>query len=114
MIAPSLGYGSTACMTQSEAGAKFPKATHLYMRNNCWSDNAVAPVHSPRSPITARAPARRYVEPFVERTVTSTPRCPLAMIWRQALIVLVISCMGVGKNKPQLRTYGLANSHKIR
>src|SRR5262249_58734365 len=29
---PSLAYGSPACMTQSEARAKFPKATPLYMR----------------------------------------------------------------------------------
>ena len=59
MIGPSLGYGSTACMTQSEARAKFPKATHLYMHGNdhCWNDSAVVPVHSPRSPSRAAVPA---------------------------------------------------------
>src|SRR4029077_11063380 len=34
---------------------KFPKAPHLYMRERCWSDSAVAPVHSPR-PALAAAP----------------------------------------------------------
>jgi hypothetical protein len=54
MIGPSLGYGSPACLTQSEARAKFSKATHLYMRNQCWSDSVAAPVHSPqRSPRAA-------------------------------------------------------------
>jgi len=50
MIAPSLAYGSPACMTQSEARAKFPKATHLYMHgsDHCWNDSAVSPEHSPR------------------------------------------------------------------
>jgi hypothetical protein len=57
MIGPSLAYGSPACMTESEALAKFPKATHLYMRQNCWSDSAVAPVHSPRPPPPAAMPA---------------------------------------------------------
>jgi len=56
-IGPSLAYGSPTCMTQSEARAKFPKATHLYMREHCWSDSAVAPVHSPRHPSHAAAPA---------------------------------------------------------
>jgi hypothetical protein len=56
-IGPSLAYGSPTCMTQSEARAKFPKATHLYLREHCWSDSAVAPVHSPRHPSHAAAPA---------------------------------------------------------
>ena len=65
-IGPSLAYGSPACMTQSEARAKFPKATHLYMRKNCWSDSATntvqarsaaMPVHSPRHPPRAAVPA---------------------------------------------------------
>jgi hypothetical protein len=57
MIGPSLAFGSPACMTESEALAKFPKATHLYMRQNCWSNSAVAPVHSPRPPPHAAVPA---------------------------------------------------------
>jgi hypothetical protein len=57
MIWPSLGYGSPACMTESEARAKFPKATHLYMREHCWSDSAVASVHSNRPPPRAAVPA---------------------------------------------------------
>jgi hypothetical protein len=56
-IGPSLAYGSPACMTESEARAKFPKATHLYMREHCWSDSMVAPVYSPRQPSHADAPA---------------------------------------------------------
>jgi hypothetical protein len=41
MMGPSLAYGSPACMTQSEARAKFPKA-HLYWhgREHCWNDRA--------------------------------------------------------------------------
>jgi hypothetical protein len=47
-------------MTESEALAKFPKATHLYMRQHCWSDSMVAPVRSPRSALsTAPVPAPR-------------------------------------------------------
>jgi hypothetical protein len=53
MIGPSLAFGSPACMTESEALAKFPKATHLYKRQHCWSDSAVAPVRSPRPALSA-------------------------------------------------------------
>jgi hypothetical protein len=53
MIGPSLAFGSPACMTESEALAKFPKATHLYVRQHCWSDSAVAPVRSPRPALSA-------------------------------------------------------------
>ena len=66
-IGPSLAYGSPACMTESEARAKFPKATHLYMRKNCWSDSATntvqarsvaaMPVHSPQPKARAAVPA---------------------------------------------------------
>jgi hypothetical protein len=58
-IGPSLAYGSPACMTQSEARAKFPKATHLYMHgsDHCWNDSTLAPVHSPRHPARAAVPA---------------------------------------------------------
>jgi hypothetical protein len=57
MMGPSLAYGSPACMTQSEARAKFPKA-HLYWhgREHCWNDrpafssSALAAVPAPSSP----------------------------------------------------------------
>ena len=55
MIGPSLAFSSPACLTESEALAKFPKATHLYMRQNCWSDSAIAPVHSTLTCGSARA-----------------------------------------------------------
>jgi hypothetical protein len=56
MIGPSLAYGSTACMTQSEARAKFPKAHLFYMRGSerCW--DVGAPVHSPRRAVSSAAP----------------------------------------------------------
>src|SRR5689334_24330507 len=69
MIGPSLAYGSPTCMTESEALAKFPKATHLYMRQNCWSDSAVAPVHSPRPPPRAVVPA-----PSARRALAVAPK----------------------------------------
>src|SRR5262249_46998189 len=59
MIGPSLAYGSPACMTQSEARAKFPKAHLFYMHGSehCWTSNAAsvpaAVVHSPRGPLAA-------------------------------------------------------------
>jgi hypothetical protein len=56
MMGPSLAYGSPACMTQSEARAKFPKA-HLYWYGSerCWNESAAfssraqAPVPAPSS-----------------------------------------------------------------
>jgi hypothetical protein len=41
MIGPSRAYSSPACMTKSEARAKFPKA-HLYWHGSerCWNDSA--------------------------------------------------------------------------
>jgi hypothetical protein len=65
MMGPSLAYGSPACMTQSEARAKFPKA-HLYWhgREHCWNDRtpfsspALAAVPAPSSrPAQAAVPA---------------------------------------------------------
>ena len=58
-IGPSLAYGSPTCMTQSEARAKFAKATHLYMHGSehCWNDSALAPAHSPRRSARAAVPA---------------------------------------------------------
>jgi hypothetical protein len=40
MIGPSLVYGSSACMTESEAHTKFPKA-HLYWHGSerCWDNS---------------------------------------------------------------------------
>jgi len=45
-IGPSLAYGSPACMTESEARAKFPKAHLVWVgTNHCWIFGT-APVHS--------------------------------------------------------------------
>jgi hypothetical protein len=72
MFGPSLAFGSPACMTEREALAKFPKATHLYMRQNCWSDSAIAPVHSPRPPRAAMlAPSARPTLAVAPETVNS-------------------------------------------
>jgi len=59
MIGPSLVYGSSACMTESEAHPEFPKA-HLYWHGSehCWDGSpprhashtlATVPVQSPRT-----------------------------------------------------------------
>jgi hypothetical protein len=46
VIGPSLAYGSTACMTISEARAKYPKAHLVWVgTNHCWTFGTV-PVHS--------------------------------------------------------------------
>jgi hypothetical protein len=68
IIGPSLVYGSPACMTESEARAKFPKA-HLYTRGSehCWNDSAAnglralpaVPVHSQRPRAAVPAPSPR-------------------------------------------------------
>ena len=63
MMGPSLAYGSPACMTQSEARAKFPKA-HLYWhgREQCWNDKAafssraLAAVPAASRPVQASVP----------------------------------------------------------
>src|SRR5215472_1016195 len=72
MIGPSLAYGSPACLTQNEALAKFLKATHLYMHNDCWSDSAVAPVHSPQRPSRAASQAPR--RPALAAAPVPSPR----------------------------------------
>ena len=52
-IGPSLAYGSPACMTESEARAKFPKAHLVWVgTNHCWTFGT-APVHSRLSPLAA-------------------------------------------------------------
>jgi hypothetical protein len=54
-IGPSLAYGSEACMRESEARAKFPKAHLIWLgTNHCWTFGAV-PVHS-RRPVLAAEP----------------------------------------------------------
>jgi hypothetical protein len=72
MIGPSLAYGSPACLTQNEALAKFLEATHLYMRNNCWSDSAVAPAPSPQRP--SRAAAHAPPRPALAAAPVPSPR----------------------------------------
>src|SRR6516162_10264517 len=76
MIGPSLAHGSPACMTQSEARAKFPKATHLYMREHCWSDSAVVPVHSPRHSEHAAADAPVHSPRHSEHAAADAPSAP--------------------------------------
>src|SRR5215831_15929628 len=63
MFGASLAYGSPACMTISEARAKFPKTKHLYWHGSehCWNDSAaygfralaVVPLASPRRAFAA-------------------------------------------------------------
>jgi hypothetical protein len=76
-IGPSLAYGSPACMTESEAKAKFPKA-HLYTHGSehCWNDSAAnalrvrsaVTVDSPRHPARTAVPA-----PSPRPSLASTP-----------------------------------------
>jgi hypothetical protein len=62
MMGPSLAYGSPACMTQSEARAKFPKA-HLYWHGKrCW-DNVAA--FSSRALAAVPAPSSRPAQAAV-------------------------------------------------
>jgi hypothetical protein len=60
MIGPSLANASPACMTESEARAKFPKA-HLvwFGSNHCWTFGLV-PVPS-RQPVPSAEPSPRPV-----------------------------------------------------
>jgi hypothetical protein len=62
MIGPSLAYGSPACMTESEARAKFPKAHLIWFgSNHCWTFG-VAPAQSRRPVLAAEpVPSRRPV-----------------------------------------------------
>jgi len=59
-IGPSLAYGSAACMTESEARAKFPRQHLVWVgTNHCWTFGiarpslAAAPL-SPPSLLTAK------------------------------------------------------------
>ncbi len=46
VIGPSLSHGSPACLTETEARAKFPKAHLIWLgTNHCWTFGVV-PVHS--------------------------------------------------------------------
>src|SRR5437764_4721637 len=53
-IGPSLVYASPACMTETEARAKFPKEP-IYSHQHCWNIGA-ALGHSPRDPTGAALP----------------------------------------------------------
>jgi hypothetical protein len=55
MIGPSLANGLPACMTESEARAKFPRAHLIWVgTKHCWTFGAVS-VHS-RRPVLAAEP----------------------------------------------------------
>jgi hypothetical protein len=82
MMGPSLAYGSPACMTQSEARAKFPKA-HLYWhgREHCWNDRAP---FSSRALAAVPAPSSRPTQAAVP-VLALEFRVPLETI-RRALL----------------------------
>src|SRR6516165_4874563 len=59
MVGPSLAYGSSTCMTESEARAKFPKAHLVWVgTNHCWTFGTVH-VHSQPSLAAEPAPSTR-------------------------------------------------------
>ena len=59
MIGPSLVYGSSACMTESEARARFPKAHLVWIgTNHCWTFGTVH-VHSQLSLAAEPVPSTR-------------------------------------------------------
>ena len=74
-IGPSLAYGSPACMTESEARAKFPKAHLVWVgTNHCWTFGAV-PVHS-RRPILAAGQSRCLPDnPYRRKSLPGDPSC---------------------------------------
>jgi len=82
MMGPSLAYGSPACMTQSEARAKFPKA-HLYWhgREHCWNDRAP---FSSRALAAVPAPSSRPTQAAVP-VLAPEFRVPLETIRRAVL-----------------------------
>src|SRR5262249_62227765 len=60
-IGPSLAYGSPACMTESEARAKFPKSHLIWVgTNHCWKFETV-PEHSRPSLTAEHVPSPRPV-----------------------------------------------------
>src|SRR4051812_9861563 len=70
----------------------------------------IVPNDSPSSLMTARAPARRYVEPLVEMTVASTPRFFASMTRFAAAMVRVISCILVDR---RLRDFNRQRAHAL-
>jgi hypothetical protein len=74
MIGPSLANGSPACMTESEARAKFPKA-HLvwFGTNHCWTFGVV-PVHS-RRPVLAAEPVPSPRPEIVRSSTVTGAQC---------------------------------------
>jgi hypothetical protein len=55
VIGPSLSHGSPACLTETEARAKFPKAHLIWLgTNHCWTFGVV-PVHSRRPVLAAES-----------------------------------------------------------
>jgi hypothetical protein len=88
MIRPSLAYGSPACMTTSEARAKFPKAHLVWVgTNHCWTFGTVAvhsrpslaevPVPTPR-PVLAAEPVPSPRPVLAAESVPSPPPEPAA------------------------------------
>jgi hypothetical protein len=70
MIGASLANGSPACMRESEARAKFPKAHLIWLGpNHCWTFGVV-PVHS-RRPVLA---AESVPSPQPEAAAELSPR----------------------------------------
>jgi hypothetical protein len=73
MIGPSLAYGSPACMTESEARAKFSKAHLIWLgTNHCWTFG-VAPVHSRRPVLAAETVPSPRPEPAAEPVPSPRP-----------------------------------------
>jgi hypothetical protein len=76
IIGPSLAYGAPACMTESEARAKFPKAHLIWLgTNHCWTFG-VAPMHS-RRPVLAAEPVP-FPRPEPAAEPVPSPRTVLA------------------------------------
>ena len=76
-LGPSLAYGSPACMTESEARAKFPKAHLIWLgTNHCWTFGVV-PVHS-RRPVFAAEPVPSPQSVLAAESVPSPPPAPAA------------------------------------
>src|SRR5262249_43709244 len=85
MIGPSLAYGSPACMTKSEAKAKFPKAAHLYFHRHgserCWDGRKAQDIRAlaavPRAstrPTPKPSPRQQTLEP-TSRPEEAGPPC---------------------------------------
>ena len=75
MIGPLLASGSPACMTESEARAKFPKAHLIWFgTNHCWTLGAV-PVHSRRPLLAAEPVPSRQPVPAAEPSSRPAVQC---------------------------------------